>query len=127
MRLAGTEQFLDSQLALLAQRLAEKKHELKREKAQGRSEPSETLAMDYQLLQERYRTLFAKHEDAKMAEDLAVRQSGNMLFVQDQANLPTRSIKPNRLAISGIGALVGCALGGTAAFGLYRRHRRVLA
>jgi uncharacterized protein involved in exopolysaccharide biosynthesis len=121
-RFGGTKMFLESQVGVLARRLAEKGQEVARE----RPSPGSVLALDYDLLQARYRTLFEKLEEAKMAMSLEERGMGELLFPMDPAN-PGKPIKPNRLAISGIGALVGCSLGGTAAFGLYRRQRRVLA
>jgi uncharacterized protein involved in exopolysaccharide biosynthesis len=120
--LEGSKSFLESQVALLAHRLTEKGQEIARE----RPRPGSVQALDYDLLQARYRTLSEKLEEAKMVMDLDARQGGEKLSVVDPAN-PGKPVKPNRLAISGIGALVGFALGGTAAFGLYRRHRRVLA
>jgi hypothetical protein len=61
-----------------------------------------------------------------MASDIERRGGGSQLLVQDDAS-EGEPIEPNRLAISAMGSLVGCAVGGTAAFGLHRKQRRVLA
>jgi len=125
--IAGTRDFLRRRLDALAERLTEKGDELARERAAHGPEAVRILALDYDLLVSTYKTVSAKYEDAQMAGSLESEQKGGQFMIVDPANLPREPVGPNRLAITGMGALAGLALGGTAVLGLDRRRRRVLA
>jgi uncharacterized protein involved in exopolysaccharide biosynthesis len=125
--IAGTNDFLRRQLDALAERLTEKGNELARLRAANGPEDVRILALDYEVLESTYKTLSAKYGDAKLAVALESEQKGGKFMVLDPANLPKQPVSPNRLAITGMGALAGLALGGVAVFGLDRRRKRALA
>ena len=121
-RVDGTNRFLEDELQKLAQRMTET-----RERAGHGGSAAGVLALDYELLQARYRTLFARREEAQMALALERNNPSGSFQVVDAANYPLERFSPNRWANTGVGALVGFALGGMAVVGLYRKQRRVLA
>jgi len=125
-RVQGTNSFLETELQKLAARVTEQRDKIERERAAGGPGAAAVLALDYELLQSTYRTLFAKREEARLALALET-NNPNSFQVVDPAYFPLKRSSPNRLAITGIGALVGFALGGMAVAGLYRKQRRVLA
>jgi len=125
--IAGTTDFLRRQLDALAKRLTEQGNELARERDANGPEAVRILALDYDVLVSTYKTLSEKYADAKLAVALESEQKGGQFMVVDAANLPKQPVSPNRLAITGSGALAGLVLGGVAVFGLDRRRKRALA
>jgi polysaccharide chain length determinant protein (PEP-CTERM system associated) len=77
---------------------------------------SELIAItrDYDTLQTLYRSLLAKKEDSKIAENLEQRQVIEQFKVLDPPHLPERPFSPNRLLIdlggAGLGLILGIAL-----------------
>ncbi len=69
------------------------------------------VTRDYETLQERYRALLTKREDAKIAADLERRQIGEQFKVIEPAQLPERPVSPNRPLINLLGALIGLGVG----------------
>ncbi|MGE3507413.1 MAG: GNVR domain-containing protein [Vicinamibacterales bacterium] len=76
------------------------------------------LTRDYDTLQQTYRSLLTKSQEAKMAADLEVDNIGEQFRVLDPARVPVRPIGPNRLQINAIGLAAGLlfALGSIAFF-----------
>jgi polysaccharide chain length determinant protein (PEP-CTERM system associated) len=70
-----------------------------------------SLTRDYDTLQSQYRTLLAKKEDSKVAEELERRQVGEQFKVVDPPRRPERPFRPNRPLIDLAGAGGGLALG----------------
>src|SRR5207248_479495 len=70
-----------------------------------------SLTRDYDTLQTQYRTLLAKKEDSKVAEELERRQVGEQFKIVDPPRRPEKPYKPNRLLIDVAGAFGGLALG----------------
>lgn len=122
----STAEFLQGQLAKLADRVTEKNGELGREHLANGRRSGSILAIDYEQLVATYKTTLAKLEDVQMAMDLEVQQKGAHLIVLDPAYLGT-PIVPNRLLIAGLGALAGLGVGSMALMGVHRRQRRALA
>ena len=89
-------------------------------------EAARLLALDYEILESTYKSVFAKLEDAQMASALESEQRGEQFVIVDAAGLGA-PVVPNRLAIAGLGALAGFVLGGMTVAGLGRRQRRALA
>jgi polysaccharide chain length determinant protein (PEP-CTERM system associated) len=69
------------------------------------------LTRDYDTLQERYKALLAKSEDARIAANLEQRQIGQSFKTVDPASLPERPISPDRPRIILMGVGAGLALG----------------
>ena len=70
-----------------------------------------SLTRDYDTLQTQYRTLLAKKEDSKVAEELERRQVGEQFKVVDPPRRPEKPYRPNRPLIDMAGAAGGLALG----------------
>jgi protein tyrosine kinase modulator len=66
------------------------------------------LMRDYSTLQQTYATLLQKHQDAKIAANLATRQIGESFKVLDPASLPQRAYN----SIQRLGAIAGGLVGG---------------
>jgi polysaccharide chain length determinant protein (PEP-CTERM system associated) len=69
------------------------------------------LTRDYETLQENYRKLLSRTQDAKAAADLERRQIGQNFRIIDSARLPERPTSPDRLRLNGMGLGAGLALG----------------
>jgi polysaccharide chain length determinant protein (PEP-CTERM system associated) len=69
------------------------------------------LTRDYSTIQQMYRTLLSKNEDAKISANLERRQIGEQFKLVDAARLPEAPFSPDRTKIGGMGAFVGAALG----------------
>jgi protein tyrosine kinase modulator len=69
------------------------------------------LTRDYSTIQQMYRTLLTKNEDAKISADLERRQIGEQFRVIDPARIPQQPFSPDRVRITLLGALGGLTLG----------------
>jgi len=93
---------LDAQLATYRQRL---------EAVPSRESQLAQLTRDYETLQENYRKLLVKSQDAQVAADLERRQIGQQFRIIDSARLPERPFSPDRMRLNLMGAAAGVALG----------------
>jgi len=96
------QQRFEQQLATYRQRL---------EAVPSRESELAQLTRDYETIQDSYRKLLAKSQDAKVAADLERRQIGQQFRIIDSARLPEAPFSPNRLRLNVMGAGVGLALG----------------
>lgn len=79
------------------------------------------LTRDYETLQQTYRSLLTKSQEARMAADLEGDNIGEQFRVLDPARVPVRPTGPNRIQINAIGLGLGLAIGlGLIAFFLLR-------
>jgi uncharacterized protein involved in exopolysaccharide biosynthesis len=103
-----TMQFLQGQLEDTRRRLTQSQALLEsmRLKLQGRSLPEE-FVLEHEILQETYRSLLRKTEEARTALNLERRQIGEQFRVIDGARLPERPIGPSRPPYFAWGALGG--------------------
>lgn len=69
------------------------------------------LMRDYQTLQDTYKNLLVKSQEASVAQNLERRQIGQQFRIIDPAVLPQQPISPNRLRINMMGTLGGLAFG----------------
>jgi polysaccharide chain length determinant protein (PEP-CTERM system associated) len=76
------------------------------------------LTRDYQTLQENYRTLLGKKEEARVAADLEHAQIGEQFKVLDAARMPLAPASPDRPRMYLGGLTAGLALGVLLAAGL---------
>jgi polysaccharide chain length determinant protein (PEP-CTERM system associated) len=70
-----------------------------------------SITRDYDSLQTLYRTLLAKREDSKIAENLERRQVGEQFKILDPPRQPERPFWPNRKLLNLGGAVGGLMLG----------------
>jgi polysaccharide chain length determinant protein (PEP-CTERM system associated) len=68
------------------------------------------LTRDYSTIQQMYRNLLAKNEDAKISANLERRQIGEQFRVVDPARRPEAPFSPNRGRIATVGAFFGAVL-----------------
>lgn len=69
------------------------------------------LMRDYQTLQDTYKSLLVKSQEAAVAQNLERRQIGQQFRIIDAAVLPQQPISPNRVRINMMGTLGGLAFG----------------
>lgn len=105
-----------SQLTTLKQREADIRRQIrdyeKRVEITPASEQQQAdLSRDYKIALENYQALLAKKMSARMAENLEKKQKGARFRIIDPANLPQGPDQPDKLMITGFGALGGGALG----------------
>jgi len=81
------------------------------EAAPRREAESTELMRDYETLDEQYRTLLGRSQQARIAADLERRQIGEQFKLIDPARLSERPISPNRLRLNTMGAMSGLAIG----------------
>lgn len=81
------------------------------EAAPARESELASLTRDYETLQNAYKTLLAKNQDSKIAENLERGQVDERFRILDRARLPESPFRPNRLWIDMVGVLGGLALG----------------
>jgi len=103
-----TMQFLEGQLEETRRRLTQSQTLLEsmRPKLAGRSIPEE-FVLYREILQETYRSLLRKTEEARTALNLERRQIGEQFRIIDVARLPERPIGPSRVPYLAWGALGG--------------------
>jgi uncharacterized protein involved in exopolysaccharide biosynthesis len=121
----ATSQFLSAESATSRQRLVDEERQIEDFRSQhaGRA-PSQAVLIEFQTLQDEYKTLLTDKEAADLAVDAMRRQIGSSFRLVDAPRLPDQPVSPNRVRVSAIGALVGCALGFVAAIPAGRRSRR---
>jgi polysaccharide chain length determinant protein (PEP-CTERM system associated) len=99
----------EAQQEPLRQRLADLQRRI--EQVPGIESEWVSLTRDYDTLQENYKDLLSKSQDAKRAADLEQRQVGEQFRIVDPARTPVRPTGVNRLEVNAIGAAAGLALG----------------
>jgi hypothetical protein len=77
----------------------------------GARHPSRTDILEYEVLQETYKPLLTKSQEAMIAATLERRQIGMQLRVVDSAQLPEQPVGPSRLRINVMGGFAGLAPG----------------
>jgi uncharacterized protein involved in exopolysaccharide biosynthesis len=120
-----TSQFLSSASAETRQRLVDCEQQIEQFRAQhaGRA-PSQAVLIEFQVLQDEYKALLADKAASDLALEVTRRQIGTTFKLIEVARVPDQPVSPNRVRVSAIGALVGCALGLVAAIPAGRRSRR---
>jgi polysaccharide biosynthesis transport protein len=69
------------------------------------------LLRDYDLAKQNYSEMVKRHEASNTAQNLEEHKAGQNLEVLDPASLPEAPSEPNRLAIAGVGTLLGLMAG----------------
>ena len=69
-------------------------------------------AIEREVLEDTYRSLLTKRQDARIAVDLERRQIGERITVLDSARIPERPVGFTRTQLYGAGALAGLLIGG---------------
>jgi uncharacterized protein involved in exopolysaccharide biosynthesis len=97
--------FLDSEIVDVRFRLAELESQLEAARAQKFRVPRADMLL-FEVLQDRYRNLLTKREDAKLAR----RVVGEQYRILEGARVPDRPIGPSRASVNATGAVAGLAL-----------------
>jgi uncharacterized protein involved in exopolysaccharide biosynthesis len=107
-----TTEFLEREIEDVRRRIIEYEKTLKSPEAQRGAHPmSQADVIPYVVLQESYRELLAKAEDARAATNLERRQIGEQFRILDPARLPEAPEPPDLVRVTLIGALVGLLIG----------------
>jgi uncharacterized protein involved in exopolysaccharide biosynthesis len=104
----GANQFLGSQIDDVRRQLDKTEKELEFSRRNG-GRPTQSMLLDFEVLQATYRSLSAMAQEAKMAANLERRQIGEQFKVIDQARMPEQPVDPGRLRLSLAGGLAGLA------------------
>ena len=108
----ATAEFIDSELGDMRRRLMA--HEdtiagLRRSAGDRRLSRADLLP--YEVLQERYKALIVKSEEAKAAANLERRQIGERFVIIDQPRRADRPVGPSRLSVNMAGTFAGLGVG----------------
>jgi uncharacterized protein involved in exopolysaccharide biosynthesis len=106
----STTQFIEAEIGRLARRVDEFAARIAQNEAAARPSPRSAI-VEYEELQNAYRSLLATREQARMNESLERRQIGEQFRMLEAARLPTRPDGPDRLSVSLFGATAGLGLG----------------
>ena len=106
----STSQFLEEQIAGAARQLDEAAAVIERAHAAHRSPPHSEM-LQFEVLQQTYRELLAKREQARMAANLEIRQIGMQIKLLEPARLPIRPEGVDRVQFSLAGAAAGLVVG----------------
>ena len=106
-------QFFRTQIEAVKRQIVEYENRLDQQLAQngGRRHPSRTDVLEYEVLQETYKTLLTKIQESTIAAKLELRQNGEQWKVVDPPRLPERPVGPTRLHVDIMGGLAGLTLG----------------
>jgi uncharacterized protein involved in exopolysaccharide biosynthesis len=103
---SGISQFLESEIDDVRFRLAEQESRLTQLRAQQRP-LSRADVLPFEVLQDRYRDLLVKREDARSMAKLARTVLGEQYRILEAARVPDRPVGPRRASINATGALGG--------------------
>jgi uncharacterized protein involved in exopolysaccharide biosynthesis len=118
-RLSGMQserESLERQIALNQAEEVRLQAELKRQRekvalAPSREAEATELMRGYDALDQQYRQLQTRSQQARIAADLERRQIGEQFRLLDPARLPVRPFSPDRLRLNLMGAMAGFGLG----------------
>ena len=102
----ATNQFLDSTVDETRRKLVEYEQKI----ASGKDK-SRVTVIEFEALQEEYKSLLLKQADAQLATNLERRQMGETFKLIDAARLPEQPIGPRRVVVNTIGAVSGVLVG----------------
>lgn len=106
----GTIRSFDAELEDVRFRLADLEAKLNAQRAQGNAQPSRAEMIPFEVLQERYRNLLARREDARFTANFERRELGERYRVLEPARIPDRPVGPSRAAVTVSGAFAGLGL-----------------
>jgi uncharacterized protein involved in exopolysaccharide biosynthesis len=103
-------QFLESTVEETRRKLLEYETQLA-----GSATRSRVPVIEYEALQETYRSLLLKVQDARITANLERRQGGDQFKLLDAPRIPDAPVGPSRRLVNTVGSLSGLALGLTLA------------
>ena len=106
----STHMFLEKEIEALARQVDEFAVRMEQDRSAHRATPRSDV-IEYEELQNTYRELLGKRQQARLASDLESRQIGEQFRVIDPARIPDRPEGPNRTSIMIFGAGTGLGLG----------------
>jgi uncharacterized protein involved in exopolysaccharide biosynthesis len=108
----GVAQFVESRIYDTRTRIIEYEKKLEALRAsQGDLPLSRADLLPYEVLQESYRTLLTRAEEARTMEAIERHQVGQQFRISDPARLPQQPVGPSRAEVSAGGAFTGLGLG----------------
>jgi hypothetical protein len=97
----------DAEIDSVRFRLAELEARLSAQRAQTNAPATRTEMIPFEVLQERYRDLLVKREDARTTAAFERRELGERYRVLEAARVPDRPIGPSRATVNATGAFAG--------------------
>jgi uncharacterized protein involved in exopolysaccharide biosynthesis len=108
----GVTQFVEARIYETRNRIVEYEKRLEGLRAAQNGQPlSRADLLPYEVLQESYRTLLTRAEEARRASDLERRQIGQQFRVIEAPRLPEEPDGPSRVSVSAWGAFAGVGVG----------------
>ena len=121
----STSELIDSQVAELRDRIMAYEATLETLRANSAGRPlSQADLLPYEVLQERYKALLVRSEEARIAAYLERRQVGEQFRIVEAARVPDRPVGPIRLGVNVAGTVAGLGLGLVLVFLGVRGRRR---
>jgi uncharacterized protein involved in exopolysaccharide biosynthesis len=111
LQVAATGVFIDSQIEDLRERIIAHERKLALRVQSSPQTVSQTDLLQYDVLQETYKALLIRSEEARIAAQLERRQIGEQFRMVDGPRLPERPVGPTRLGVSTAGTLAGFGVG----------------
>ena len=106
----GTDRFLEAQLKDIARQVDEFASRMERYRLVHRTSPRSEV-LEYEELQNTYRDLLGKRQQARIAANMERRQIGEQFKLLDAARIPERPEGPERLSLSLFGTGIGLGVG----------------
>ena len=106
----GTDQFLESQIKDVRQRLVAQEKAIDVARRGNDRAETEVLLLENEALRARYKELLAGSEASRSAANIERREIGEQFRLLDAAETPSR-IGPTRLVVTSWGAVAGLGLG----------------
>ena len=119
----GAEQFIQSQIEDVRERIVAYERKLQDLRSKNGSHLSQAELLPFQVLQDRYRALLIQSEESRTAMNLDQRQIGEQFRLLEPSRLPERPVGPSRLLVNVFGAFVGLCVGLALAAALGRSHK----
>lgn len=108
----STNQFLEGTAEETRHKLEETEKNLAEIAAKnGGRQPSQIPVIQYEALQQTYKSLMVKLEESRIAARLETRQLGDQFKLLEAARVPEAPVSVNRARLNTIGALAGFAVG----------------
>jgi len=110
-RAEGTTEFFETEIAGVRRRLNEFEQTMQSRQAENGGRSSRADLIEFEVLQDRFKALLLRNEDAKTAANLERRHIGRQMRLLEAARMPETPVSPNVPRITSVAALLGLAIG----------------